>query len=165
MTLEPLLSVRDLRVEFTTDHGAVAAVDGLTFDLAPGETLGVVGESGAGKTVIFSHLARLAKRQVLVLAHREELLAQAKDKIERALSGEPGSSAEGGVVAIEWLERFPGAAPRERLDLQLGFAGNGEGAEGMRDIDVTAHGARHARLLERLRHACHESWVRSPSMR
>ncbi|HVK83711.1 MAG TPA: DEAD/DEAH box helicase [Kofleriaceae bacterium] len=43
--------------------------------------------TGAGKTVIFSHLARLATRQVLVLAHREELLAQAVDKLSRALEG------------------------------------------------------------------------------
>ncbi|WP_394841832.1 DEAD/DEAH box helicase [Pendulispora brunnea] len=50
--------------------------------------------TGAGKTVIFSHLARLAKRQVLVLAHREELLGQARDKIERAMEGQ-------GVVSIE----------------------------------------------------------------
>jgi superfamily II DNA or RNA helicase len=50
--------------------------------------------TGAGKTVIFSRLARLAKRQVLVLAHREELLEQARDKLQRAL----GDAA---VVAIE----------------------------------------------------------------
>lgn len=50
--------------------------------------------TGAGKTVIFSHLARMAKRQVLVLAHREELLGQAREKIERALGGQ-------GSVAIE----------------------------------------------------------------
>jgi ATP-dependent helicase IRC3 len=43
--------------------------------------------TGAGKTVIFSHLARLATRQVLVLAHREELLAQAVEKLSRALEG------------------------------------------------------------------------------
>src|SRR3954464_1067542 len=43
--------------------------------------------TGAGKTVIFSHLARLATRQVLVLAHREELLGQAIDKLSRALEG------------------------------------------------------------------------------
>ncbi len=50
--------------------------------------------TGAGKTVIFSALARLAKKQVLVLAHREELLGQAKDKLERALGDER-------IVAIE----------------------------------------------------------------
>ena len=43
--------------------------------------------TGAGKTVIFSHLARLARRQVLVLAHREELLGQARQKLERAMEG------------------------------------------------------------------------------
>jgi ATP-dependent helicase IRC3 len=43
--------------------------------------------TGAGKTVIFSQLARLATKQVLVLAHREELLAQAVDKLSRALEG------------------------------------------------------------------------------
>ena len=43
--------------------------------------------TGAGKTVIFSELCRLARQPVLVLAHREELLAQAKDKIERMTEG------------------------------------------------------------------------------
>src|SRR3954471_16709278 len=53
--------------------------------------------TGAGKTVIFSHLARLARRQVLVLAHREELLTQARDKLQRALGG----AAAAPVLAIE----------------------------------------------------------------
>ena len=50
--------------------------------------------TGAGKTVIFSHLAQLARRPVLVLAHREELLSQAREKLQQALQGTA-------VVALE----------------------------------------------------------------
>jgi len=59
--------------------------------------------TGAGKTVIFSHLARLATRQVLVLAHREELLAQAVDKLSHALEG----------TRVVGLERGTSRAPAE----------------------------------------------------
>ncbi|MBV1694335.1 MAG: ABC transporter ATP-binding protein [Hyphomicrobiales bacterium] len=47
----PVLSVRKLRVEFPTRRGTLVAVDDISFDIAPGEVLGVVGESGAGKSL------------------------------------------------------------------------------------------------------------------
>ncbi|HQD83561.1 MAG TPA: ABC transporter ATP-binding protein, partial [Quisquiliibacterium sp.] len=50
-TAPPLLEVRDLRVEFATRRGVLRALDDVSFDIAAGEVLGVVGESGAGKSL------------------------------------------------------------------------------------------------------------------
>ncbi|MGL5116687.1 MAG: ABC transporter ATP-binding protein [Beijerinckiaceae bacterium] len=48
---QPVLSVRKLKVEFVTRRGLLRAIDEVSFDIAPGEVLGVVGESGAGKSL------------------------------------------------------------------------------------------------------------------
>jgi peptide/nickel transport system ATP-binding protein len=57
--MQPLLEVSDLSVRFDTDDGAVHAVDRMSFDLAPREVLGIVGESGCGKSVTVMSMLRL----------------------------------------------------------------------------------------------------------
>jgi peptide/nickel transport system ATP-binding protein len=56
---QPVLSVRDLRVEFVMRRGILKAIDGISFDIGKGEVLGVVGESGAGKSVTGSAVVGL----------------------------------------------------------------------------------------------------------
>src|SRR5262252_5008249 len=57
-----LLEVRDLRVIFPLDEGTVRAVDGVSYTLRRGRTLGVVGESGCGKTVTAQSVLRIVHR-------------------------------------------------------------------------------------------------------
>lgn len=59
---EPILSVRGLKTHFTMDEGVVRAVDGVSFDLHPGEIVGIVGESGCGKSVTMKSVMRLVQR-------------------------------------------------------------------------------------------------------
>lgn len=59
---EPILSIRELKTYFRPDEGIVRAVDGASFDLYPGRTLGIVGESGCGKSVTARSILRIVDR-------------------------------------------------------------------------------------------------------
>ncbi len=74
---DPVISVRNLVVEFATRRGTLRAIDGVSFDIAKGEVLGVVGESGAGKSVTGSAIiglieppGRIAGGQILLNGSR-----------------------------------------------------------------------------------------------
>ena len=94
----PLLSVRDLRVSFALDDGVVRAVDGAGFDVLPGQILGIVGESGCGKSVTMKAILQLIERPGRIAAG--EILFR-----RRA----PGPDGDGDLVDLARL------APRGRV--------------------------------------------------
>lgn len=87
---EPVISARDVRVWYGTTRGAIRAVDGVSFDLAPGETLGLVGESGCGKSTLGRGLMGLlptgAKRDGEVWFDGKDILSM-RDKDAYRLRG------------------------------------------------------------------------------
>ena len=66
----PLLQVEDLQTHFYTRRGVVRAVNGVSFNVMPGETLGLVGESGSGKTITCLSLLRLLPRGARIVGGR-----------------------------------------------------------------------------------------------
>jgi peptide/nickel transport system ATP-binding protein len=132
----PLLSVRDLHVTYRPEGGPVPAVRGVSFDIAPGETLGLAGESGCGKSTIAGALLRVLPRRTEVTG---EVLLDGED----VLRMKPGR-----LRAVRWTELsivFQGALhslnPVQRVGDQI--------AEAIQIHDPTTNArARVAELLE-----------------
>src|SRR3954469_16648533 len=93
----PILSVHDLHVSFRTDDGSVRAVNGVSFDLQPGETLGIVGESGSGKSVTNLALLGLIPKPPGVIDRGEALFGK-QDLLK--LSTKELSSIRGKRIAM-----------------------------------------------------------------
>jgi peptide/nickel transport system ATP-binding protein len=80
----PLLEVRHLRVEFPTRRGTLVALDDVSFDIAPGEVLGVVGESGAGKSLTGAAIIGLLEPPGRIAAGEIRLDGERIDKLPYA---------------------------------------------------------------------------------
>jgi oligopeptide/dipeptide ABC transporter ATP-binding protein len=87
----PILQVRDLRTQFAMPDGVIKAVDGVSFDLYPGESLGIVGESGSGKSVTALSLLRLVPHPGRIVSgevlFRNQDLLQMTDQEIREIRG------------------------------------------------------------------------------
>ncbi len=83
---EPILQIKNLRTSFFTDGGEVKAVDGVTLSIPKGDTVGVVGESGCGKSVMALSIMRLIEQPGRIvggeiLLHGEDLLKKSKSEM------------------------------------------------------------------------------------
>ena len=86
--MEPLLEVKNLRTQFRTGEGIVHAVNGISYTVMPGEAVGLVGESGCGKTISALSLLKLVPRpgEIVdgeVLFEGRDLLKYSEDEIRR----------------------------------------------------------------------------------
>ncbi|MDX1656008.1 MAG: ABC transporter ATP-binding protein [Candidatus Competibacteraceae bacterium] len=114
--MNPLLEVRDLRVDFGHGPKAVAAVRGVSFELVRGETLALVGESGCGKSVTALSLLQLlpyplARQGGSIRLLGEELLGAGEDRLRRV---------RGDRVAMVFQEPMTSLNPLHSIEKQIG---------------------------------------------
>ncbi|MBI5420087.1 MAG: ABC transporter ATP-binding protein [Deltaproteobacteria bacterium] len=104
----PLLDIRDLRVAFRTEQGTVRALFGVSFAMEPGETLGLVGESGCGKTVTALSVLRLLPAPPAIV-EGGQVLFRGKELL--SLSEEEMCSVRGKEVSMIFQEPMTSLNP------------------------------------------------------
>ncbi|MDA1184361.1 MAG: ABC transporter ATP-binding protein [Acidobacteria bacterium] len=115
---DPLLDVQDLRVVFDGTDGTVTAVDGVSFQIAPGETLGLVGESGSGKSVAAHALLRLLQVPGRITGGR--VLFEGHDLL--TLSEGAMRTIRGGRISLIFQEPMTALNPMMRVGDQIAEA-------------------------------------------
>ena len=111
MPAEPLLSVRNLTVEYNTRAGAVKAVEDVTFDIRRGEILGLVGESGCGKSTLGKALMRLHRTPARIAGG--ELLFDGRDLMN--LAEEEMRLVRGGEIGMVFQDPMTSLNPVQRI--------------------------------------------------
>jgi oligopeptide/dipeptide ABC transporter ATP-binding protein len=116
---DPVLSIRDLTVEFKTEDGVVHAVNDVTYDLFPGETLGIVGESGSGKSVsVMTMLGLIPQPPGRVVSG--EALYEGKDLL--TLPKKELRDLRGGKIAMIFQDPMTSLNPVFTIGNQIGEA-------------------------------------------
>ncbi len=113
---EPLLQVRDLITAFDTDGGLIRAVDHVSFDIARGRTLGIVGESGCGKSVTAMSLIRLLPQPAGKILQGEVLF---KGRDLTRLKPEELRKVRGKEIGVIFQEPMTALNPVHRIGRQL----------------------------------------------
>ena len=116
---EPLLSIRDLVVEFSTEDGIVQAVDGISYELYPGETLGIVGESGSGKSVSTMSILGLIPQPPGKIVNGEAIF---KGTDLLTLSKKDLRQVRGNEVALVFQDPMTSLNPVLKIGNQIGEA-------------------------------------------
>ena len=121
-TIKPLLSVRDLRTSFFQDEGTTKAVDGASFDVKPGRTLGIVGESGCGKSVTAQSILRLVTPPGKIVGG-EILLTHQDGSVTDIAKLDPSSremrEIRGGDIGLVFQEPMTSFSPVHTIGAQL----------------------------------------------
>lgn len=117
--MDILLQVRDLKTYFYTDAGVVKAVDGVSYDLKEGETLGLVGESGCGKSVSALSILRLIANPPGKIVGGE-IFFEGKDLLK--ISEKEIRNIRGNHIAMIFQEPMTSLNPVLTIGLQIGEA-------------------------------------------